>query len=136
MYSSELFQRGLFEGFYAVSMEFVAIFIEVFLQGLRRFFWHQPFPSWSPKPEKHKPQTRLGFRSSAVNHLQVNRTCFVADLLLGGSWDLVNKVISTFIGIITLVTQSHDPLSVLRLSTVSRVFWPFPSVANTCRLIP
>ena len=36
----------------------------------------------------------------------------------GGSWDLVSKVISTFIGvisrvtlIITLVTKSHDPLS-------------------------
>ena len=38
--------------------------------------------------------------------------------LLGGSWDLVSKVISTLIGvisivalIITLVTKSHDPLS-------------------------
>ena len=37
---------------------------------------------------------------------------------LGGSWDLVSKVISTLIGvisivalIITLVTKSHDPLS-------------------------
>ena len=38
--------------------------------------------------------------------------------LLGGSWDLVSKVISTLIGvisivtlIITLVAKSHDPLS-------------------------
>ena len=38
--------------------------------------------------------------------------------LLGGSWDLVSKVISTLIGVIgivtlitTLVTKSHDPLS-------------------------
>ena len=38
--------------------------------------------------------------------------------LLGGSWNLVSKVISTLIGvisivtlIITLVTKSHDPLS-------------------------
>ena len=38
--------------------------------------------------------------------------------ILGGSWDLVSKVISTLIGvisivtlIITLVTKSHDPLS-------------------------
>ena len=37
--------------------------------------------------------------------------------LLGGSWDVVSKVISTLIGvisigalIITLVTKSHDPL--------------------------
>ena len=39
--------------------------------------------------------------------------------LLGGSWDLVSKVISTLIGVIsivtlimTLVTKSHDPLKV------------------------
>ena len=39
-------------------------------------------------------------------------------ILLGGSWDLVSKVISTLCGvisivtlIITLVTKSHDPLS-------------------------
>ena len=39
-------------------------------------------------------------------------------MLLGGSWDLVSKVISTLIGvisivtlIITIVTKSHDPLS-------------------------
>ena len=39
-------------------------------------------------------------------------------VLLGGSWDLVIKVISTLIGVIsivtltiTLVTKSHDPLS-------------------------
>ena len=39
--------------------------------------------------------------------------------MLGGSWDLVSKVIITLIGvisivtlIITLVTKSHDPLSV------------------------
>ena len=39
-----------------------------------------------------------------------------AGLLLGGSWDFVSKVISTLIGvisivtlIITLVTKSHDP---------------------------
>ena len=38
--------------------------------------------------------------------------------VLGGSWDLVSEVISTLIGIIsivtliiTLVTKSHDPLS-------------------------
>ena len=38
--------------------------------------------------------------------------------MLGGSWDLVSKVLSTVIGavsivtlIITLVTKSHDPLS-------------------------
>ena len=41
--------------------------------------------------------------------------------LLGGSWDLVSKVISTLIGVltkynysylfITLITKSHDPLS-------------------------
>ena len=38
--------------------------------------------------------------------------------ILGGSWDLVSKVISTLIGVIsivtlliTLVTKSHDPLS-------------------------
>ena len=38
--------------------------------------------------------------------------------LLGGSWDLASKLISTLIGvlsivtlIITLVTKSHDPLS-------------------------
>ena len=41
--------------------------------------------------------------------------------LLGGSWDLVSKVISTLIGVIsnykysylflTLFTKSHDPLS-------------------------
>ena len=38
--------------------------------------------------------------------------------VLGGSWDLVSKVISTLIGVIsivtltiTLVTKSHDPLS-------------------------
>ena len=38
--------------------------------------------------------------------------------LLGGSWDLVSKVISTLIGVIsivtlviTLVNKSHDPLS-------------------------
>ena len=38
--------------------------------------------------------------------------------LLGGSWDLVSKVITTLIGVIsivtltiTLVTKSHDPLS-------------------------
>ena len=38
--------------------------------------------------------------------------------ILGGSWDLVSKVISTLSGvisivtlIITLVTKSHDPLS-------------------------
>ena len=40
-------------------------------------------------------------------------------ILLGGSWDLVSKVISTLSGvisvvtsIITLVTKSHDPLSI------------------------
>ena len=39
-------------------------------------------------------------------------------MLLGGSWDLVSKVISTLIGVksivtltLTLVTKSHDPLS-------------------------
>ena len=38
--------------------------------------------------------------------------------LLGGSWGLVSKIISTLIGVIsivtlviTLVTKSHDPLS-------------------------
>ena len=43
--------------------------------------------------------------------------------LLGGSWDLVSKVISTLIGvisivtlIITLVTKSHDPLSTQTLN--------------------
>ena len=41
------------------------------------------------------------------------------ELLLGGSWDLVSRVISTLIGvisivtlIITLVTKSQDPLSI------------------------
>ena len=41
-------------------------------------------------------------------------------LLLGGSWDLVSKVISTLSGvisvvtlIITLVTKSHDPPSIV-----------------------
>ena len=48
----------------------------------------------------------LGFRGEGLENL------------LGGSWDLVSKVISTLIGvisivtlIITLVTKSHDPLS-------------------------
>ena len=43
-------------------------------------------------------------------------------IYLGGSWDLVSKVISTSIGvisivtlIITLVTKSHDPLSRFRV---------------------
>ena len=45
---------------------------------------------------------------------------FPTSRLLKGSWDLVSKVISTLIGVIsivtlciTLVSKSHDPLSTL-----------------------
>ena len=49
---------------------------------------------------------------------------FLFRKVLGGSWDLVSKVISTLIGVIsivtlviTLVTKSHDPLSTLEVYT-------------------
>ena len=56
------------------------------------------------------------------NGARVRMTFWVRYLfLLGGSWDLVSKVISTLIGVIikynysylfiTLITKSHDPLS-------------------------
>ena len=50
--------------------------------------------------------------------LQAEFRALSYEALLGGSWDLVSKVISTLIGVIsivtlttTLVTKSHDPLS-------------------------
>ena len=53
----------------------------------------------------------IAFRSPYWYGTLITRT------LLGGSWDLVSKVIGTLIGvismvtlIITLVTKSHDPL--------------------------
>ena len=59
--------------------------------------------------------------------------CSTSDML-GGSWDLVSKVISTLIGvistvtlIITLVTKSHDPLSA--------VFVVFITVKKTLALV-
>ena len=52
----------------------------------------------------------------AVNHKPWS--CNRAVLVLGGSWDLISKVISTLSGVISvvtliiaLVTKSHDPLS-------------------------
>ena len=60
--------------------------------------------------------------------------------LLGGSWDLVSKVIRTLIGvisivtlIITLVTKSHDPLSMcqpLRSKAWTWVERVFPAVSS------
>ena len=61
--------------------------------------------------------------------------CSTSDML-GGSWDLVSKVISTLIGvistvtlIITLVTKSHDPLSAVFVVfiTVKKKPWPWSS---------
>ena len=59
--------------------------------------------------------------------------------LLGGSSDLVSKVISTLIGVIsivTLVTKSHDPLSTappfipkqrsIRVGEAPETLWPEP----------
>ena len=52
-------------------------------------------------------------------HLRGDKKCVIdGTSMLGGSWDLVSKVISTLSGvtsvvtvIITVVTKSHDPLS-------------------------
>ena len=56
--------------------------------------------------------------STGIGRTQYTDLGFQGHNILGGSWDLVSKVISTLIGvisivtlIITLVTTSHDPLS-------------------------
>ena len=65
---------------------------------------------------EHCPSTRIR-NLHPCNYMSVGCGVYSTSLL-GGSWDLISKVISTLSGvisvvtlIITLVTKSHDPLS-------------------------
>ena len=79
---------------------------------------------WSVRQKPRPVRFRCGCVVAPVSQFR---------LVLGGSWDLASKVLSTLIGVIIsynysyliyncLVTKSHDPLSTLRIHVPKEYF--------------